>query len=191
MTRRNVPSRKVEDLARECRILLVWLRGDGASAGADAFAAAHQAYRALIDAVSMLPHGPKYLRELRALPKVRRPARQPDTLRAADAFTLDELATMTSAVLTPTGWVVPVALVAHVDRERARIGATSTDKAALTEILTRRSQIRGESVNRALSRDLRALQKRLSVERSRWAAIETADKSSVTERSEKVPPSDT
>lgn len=139
MTRRAAQPRKVEALAAECRALLVWLRGPGASAGEAEFAVVHRAYRAMLAAVSMLPRGPSELKKACALPPKRADS-EPTTTRTADSFTIDDVVLLDEMLLTPQGWIVPVPIVPHVDRERERLKAAqlpSSDTDALREILRR------------------------------------------------------
>lgn len=139
MTRPAPQPRKVEALAVECRALLLWLRGPGASAGEAQFAVVYRAYCALVTSVAMLPRGPAALERGRALP-VRRPDPKPTTTRRADSFTLDDVVLLDKPVLTPQGWVVPAPIIPHVDRERERLKAAhrpSSDTDALAEILRR------------------------------------------------------
>jgi hypothetical protein len=117
MTRRTVPPRRVEALARECRSLLVWLRGPGNSADAEAYGVARRAYLALVDAVAMLPRGPKCLRDEEAAPPMRRAYPFAKVDRDAQSFTADELVALEESVLTRQGLLVPAPLVPHVDRE--------------------------------------------------------------------------
>lgn len=182
MARRTIPPRRVEALASECRALRVWLEGPGRSAGPESFAVALQAYRALIDAVAFLPRGPQFLQAVRALPAVHRQPKGIDTTRAAESFTDDELAVLPARLLTPTGWVVPVPLVARVDAERVALGPTSTSKDALRTILLRagRSPLQAE-------RELGRWEKELSLRRARVSANAGLD-GAVTGPDEKVPP---
>lgn len=139
MSRATPQPRKVEALAAECRALLVWLQGPGASAGEAEFAVVHRAYSALLAAVAMLPRGPAALERARARP-VRRPGPKPTTTRSADSFTIDDVVLLDEPVLTPQGWVVPAPIVPHVERERERLKAAqrpSSDTDALREILRR------------------------------------------------------
>lgn len=150
MSRLTPQPRKVESLAAECRALLVWLRGPGASAGGAEFAVVHGAYGALLTSVSMLPRGRIALERAHALP-TRRSAPKPTTKRSADSFTIDDVVLLDKRVLTPQGWVVPEPIVPHVDRERERLQAAQrphSDSDALTEILLRATG--SESKTRAL-----------------------------------------
>ena len=139
MTRPTAQPRKVEALAAECRALLVWLRGPGASAGEAEFAIVHRAYCAMLAAMAMLPRGHAALERARALPKTRA-APAPMTTRTADSFTIDDVVLLDEPVLTPQGWVVPAPIVPHVERERERLqaaGKPHSDADALREILRR------------------------------------------------------
>lgn len=191
MTRRSVPPRRVEALAIECRELLAWLKGPGQRAGPAEFAVALSAYRALAEAVAMLPRGPEYLKQVGALMKARGGPPAAETERPAEDFTLDELATMPEAAakLTPTGWVVAAPLLPHVEAERASQGPGATYKSALTAILRRKAAKLGQSELLTLHRELGALEKRVSLLRAEARARdrELADLA-VTQAADKVPP---
>lgn len=194
MTRRSVPPRRVEALAVKCCELLLWLKGPGQSAGQAEFAVALDAYRALAEAVSMLPRGADCLnaamKKFKRLTPPKAPA-QPQTARPADDFTLDELATMPehAALLTPTGWVVAAPLLPHVEAERASQGPGATYKSALIAILRRKAAKLGQSELLTLQRELGALEKRVSLLRANARARdrELADHA-VTQAADKVPP---
>lgn len=178
MTRRQIPYRRVEVLARECSEMLAWLRGPGTAAAESEFVARLRAYKALCEAVSYVPHGPALLKKLGGLVKVRKPM-HPTTTRD---LTADEVALLDKPVLTPRGWVVPGPLVPHVDHVRAELRAAkrqSSDQHALKEILERVARANGKSVLGSLE----ALGKfKTKVSRQRNQAI--------TVRPKKVPPTD-
>ena len=161
MTRPKVPPRRVEALANECRALLHWLKGPGSSADPEAFDVVLRAYRALIEALNMLPHGSRYLNHVRALPPTKKPYPFAKVERTAESFSPDELALLDKPVLTLDGVVVPASLLAHVEKEGA-----ANDKAALAAILTRVALQRGVSSSQTLTSELGKLQVRVSRQRT-------------------------
>lgn len=182
MTRRQIPPRRVEALAKECAEMLRWLRGPGAAASESEYKARFRAYKALCEAVAFLPRGPSLLKQFGGL-VVRKKPMQPTTQRAAESFTADELALLDEPVLTPDGWLVPPQpLVMHVDRVRDELresGAESGTKQALRKILERAAVASNRSVLASL-KDLPKLEAKVSRQRNR----------AITERSQKVPPED-
>lgn len=181
MTRRQIPYRRVEALAKECAAMLRWLRGPGAAASESEFATCLRAYRSLCEAVAFLPRGPALLKEHGGLLASKKTA-QPTTQRAAESFTADEVALLDEPVLTPDGWVVPGPLVQHVDvvkDELANSGGESGDQHALKRILERAATANGKSTLASLNQ-LGKLKTRVSRQRAQ----------AITVRSQKVPPTD-
>lgn len=181
MTRRQIPYRRVEALARECSEMLAWLRGPGTAAAESEFVSRIRAYKALCEAVAYLPHGPALLKKFGGRMKVRKPI-HPTTTRDPDTFTADEVALLDQPVLTPRGWVVPGPLVPHVDRVRAELANAklpSGDQHALTTILERAARASGKSILGSLEA-LGKLKTKVSRQR----------KQAITVRLKKVPPTD-
>lgn len=174
MSRRPIPPRRVEALARECKALRSWLLSPaGASADPDAFALVLRAYQALGSAVSLMPRGPQCLARLKALPRRRSSEPDPAILRDQDTYTPDETVALDAPVLTRQGWLVPVPLVSHVDaelkkldQEREHSGPKATDTEVLTEILRHLARKRNQSEVATIRRELPKLKTRLSRARS-------------------------
>lgn len=171
----------VEALAQECGDLWRWLRRPPAGTSEAEFAAKKRAYFLLCEAVRYLPRGPAALRRCGALGRPAAKVANPEAERAAQSFTVDELALLERRTLTSDGWVIPVPLLARVEAVKAEL-ATAGNKAgdvdALREILTRVHASTGQSLH-SLHRRLPALRTRLS--RLRAAAA-------VTRPPAKVPP---
>lgn len=110
MTRPTATPQEVEQVALQAQALKQWLLGPGSSARPADYSVALASYKALLQALRMLPHGERFVVELDAAPPREREKVAPLD-RPAASFSIHEQVLLDGEVLASDGWVVPPGIV--------------------------------------------------------------------------------